>query len=348
MRSPCQERERLGAHRELPLWSARRHAPAAARRPRGSPQGAQRFGDSPSRAHPLPRSRGRRRGPAIGERGITAPQRLAPPAPQRGRVDSGSRRSTGGLEKRRGPRRAIERTRRFGDPPRRAVAAASLRDGGGRGAGCRPHRICLLSLLRFSPARPGLSPAAEPREPHGWPRGRGAPEPLRDPRPLPAHASPARAGPGRPEGPLDLAVSPCQVCARTMGAALGTGARLTLRPGRACGAVRSWAPPAPARGCHSKARPARPVPLKKRGYDITRNPHLNKVTGREGRRAQAALPGLAGWAPRPRGAGRSLPDALPGEAWCDSVWLFSALLQLGKRSPIMREPDFFTNKYRLG
>ncbi|XP_044799352.2 NADP-dependent malic enzyme, mitochondrial isoform X2 [Bubalus bubalis] len=61
-----------------------------------------------------------------------------------------------------------------------------------------------------------------------------------------------------------------------MGAALGTGARLTLRPGRACGAVRSWAPPAPARGCRSKARPARPVPLKKRGYDVTRNPHLNK------------------------------------------------------------------------
>uniref|UniRef100_A0AAA9S9H4 Malic enzyme n=2 Tax=Bos taurus TaxID=9913 RepID=A0AAA9S9H4_BOVIN len=61
-----------------------------------------------------------------------------------------------------------------------------------------------------------------------------------------------------------------------MGAALGTGARLTLRSGRACGAVRSWAPPAPARGCHSKARPARPVPLKKRGYDVTRNPHLNK------------------------------------------------------------------------
>ncbi|XP_024619376.1 NADP-dependent malic enzyme, mitochondrial isoform X1 [Neophocaena asiaeorientalis asiaeorientalis] len=61
-----------------------------------------------------------------------------------------------------------------------------------------------------------------------------------------------------------------------MGAALGTGARLALLPGRACSAVRHWEPPAPARGCHSKAGPARPVPLKKRGYDVTRNPHLNK------------------------------------------------------------------------
>ncbi|VTJ85755.1 Hypothetical predicted protein [Marmota monax] len=61
-----------------------------------------------------------------------------------------------------------------------------------------------------------------------------------------------------------------------MGAALGTGARLALPPGRACGALRHWAPSAPARACHSKPGPARPVPLKKRGYDVTRNPHLNK------------------------------------------------------------------------
>uniref|UniRef100_A0A9L0R2Y7 Malic enzyme n=1 Tax=Equus caballus TaxID=9796 RepID=A0A9L0R2Y7_HORSE len=61
-----------------------------------------------------------------------------------------------------------------------------------------------------------------------------------------------------------------------MGAALGTSARLVLRPGLACGAVPRWAPSAPARGCHSKPGPARSVPLKKRGYDVTRNPHLNK------------------------------------------------------------------------
>ncbi|XP_019305580.1 NADP-dependent malic enzyme, mitochondrial isoform X2 [Panthera pardus] len=61
-----------------------------------------------------------------------------------------------------------------------------------------------------------------------------------------------------------------------MGAALGTSARLAPLRGRACGAVPRWAPSAPARGCHSKPGAARPVPLKKRGYDVTRNPHLNK------------------------------------------------------------------------
>ncbi|XP_074256471.1 NADP-dependent malic enzyme, mitochondrial isoform X3 [Saimiri boliviensis] len=61
-----------------------------------------------------------------------------------------------------------------------------------------------------------------------------------------------------------------------MGAALGTGTRLALRPGRACGALPRWAPSASARGCHAKSGSARPVPLKKRGYDVTRNPHLNK------------------------------------------------------------------------
>ncbi|XP_017366113.2 NADP-dependent malic enzyme, mitochondrial isoform X4 [Cebus imitator] len=67
-----------------------------------------------------------------------------------------------------------------------------------------------------------------------------------------------------------------QVCTRTMGAALGTGTRLALWPGRACGALPRWTPSASARGCHSKSGSARPVPLKKRGYDVTRNPHLNK------------------------------------------------------------------------
>ncbi|XP_069327059.1 NADP-dependent malic enzyme, mitochondrial isoform X3 [Eulemur rufifrons] len=66
------------------------------------------------------------------------------------------------------------------------------------------------------------------------------------------------------------------VCARTMGAALGSGPRLALLPGRARGALPRWAPSAPARACHSKPGPAHPVPLKKRGYDVTRNPHLNK------------------------------------------------------------------------
>ncbi|XP_007944464.1 NADP-dependent malic enzyme, mitochondrial [Orycteropus afer afer] len=61
-----------------------------------------------------------------------------------------------------------------------------------------------------------------------------------------------------------------------MGAAMGTGARLALLPGRACSVLPHWAPSAPSRGCHSKASSARPVPLKKRGYDVTRNPHLNK------------------------------------------------------------------------
>ncbi|XP_063497571.1 NADP-dependent malic enzyme, mitochondrial isoform X3 [Symphalangus syndactylus] len=61
-----------------------------------------------------------------------------------------------------------------------------------------------------------------------------------------------------------------------MGAALGTSTRLAPWPGRACGALPRWAPTAPAQGCHSKPGPARPVPLKKRGYDVTRNPHLNK------------------------------------------------------------------------
>ncbi|XP_029386938.1 NADP-dependent malic enzyme, mitochondrial isoform X2 [Mus pahari] len=61
-----------------------------------------------------------------------------------------------------------------------------------------------------------------------------------------------------------------------MGAALGTGARLTSVPRIACGSLRRLAPSAPAQGCHSKSGPPRPVPLKKRGYDVTRNPHLNK------------------------------------------------------------------------
>nr|KAF6466315.1 malic enzyme 3 [Rousettus aegyptiacus] len=61
-----------------------------------------------------------------------------------------------------------------------------------------------------------------------------------------------------------------------MGATLGTGPRLALLPSRACGAIPRWAPSAPARCCHSKPGPVRPVPLKKRGYDVTRNPHLNK------------------------------------------------------------------------
>ncbi|XP_012922313.1 NADP-dependent malic enzyme, mitochondrial isoform X2 [Heterocephalus glaber] len=61
-----------------------------------------------------------------------------------------------------------------------------------------------------------------------------------------------------------------------MGAVLGTGARLAPLAGRACGTLPRGAPSLPTRGCHSKPGPARPVPLKKRGYDVTRNPHLNK------------------------------------------------------------------------
>lgn len=73
-------------------------------------------------------------------------------------------------------------------------------------------------------------------------------------------------------------VSPwSQVRARIMGAALGTGARLASLPRMACGTLRCPTPSVLAQGCHSKSGPPRPVPLKKRGYDVTRNPHLNKV-----------------------------------------------------------------------
>lgn len=77
--------------------------------------------------------------------------------------------------------------------------------------------------------------------------------------------------------PLTLVSPLFQICARTMGAALVTGPRLTSLPRMACGTLRRQAPSAPAQGFHSKSGPPRPVPLKKRGYDVTRNPHLNKV-----------------------------------------------------------------------
>ncbi|XP_007652176.1 NADP-dependent malic enzyme, mitochondrial isoform X1 [Cricetulus griseus] len=61
-----------------------------------------------------------------------------------------------------------------------------------------------------------------------------------------------------------------------MGAALVTRPRLASLPRMACGTLRRQAPFVPAQGCHSKSGPPRSVPLKKRGYDVTRNPHLNK------------------------------------------------------------------------
>lgn len=109
------------------------------------------------------------------------------------------------------------------------------------------------------------------------------------------------------QAPLTLVSPRCQVCARTMGAALGTGARLALLRGRACGAIPRWAPSALARGCHSKPGAPRLVPLKKRGYDVTRNPHLNKVMVPEGRVAQAAILRLAGRGAPPPGSGLDLP-----------------------------------------
>ncbi|KAG8514802.1 NADP-dependent malic enzyme, mitochondrial [Galemys pyrenaicus] len=84
------------------------------------------------------------------------------------------------------------------------------------------------------------------------------------------------------KAPLTLVSPRYPVCARTMGAALGTGARLALQPRGASGAFPFRVPSASTRGCHSKPGPTRPVPLKKRGYDVTRNPHLNKVNIPEG------------------------------------------------------------------
>lgn len=92
-----------------------------------------------------------------------------------------------------------------------------------------------------------------------------------------------------------------------MGAALGTGPRLAVLASRACGAVPRGTPSAPARGCHSKPGPVRPVPLKKRGYDVTRNPHLNKVTVPKGRMVQTRIPWRAEGGAPPPGPGREPP-----------------------------------------
>ena len=142
-----------------------------------------------------------------------------------------------------------------------------------------------------------------------------------------------------------------------MGAALGTGARLALLPGRACSAVRHWEPPAPARGCHSKAGPARPVPLKKRGYDVTRNPHLNKVKVREGRMARSHYSAARGMGAPPPGPGED-PSRGPSSGFTFLPW--GGLVQLGlaflphlfcveRGNQYCRKPNFFRkNKYRLG
>ncbi|KAL6055058.1 hypothetical protein STEG23_035301, partial [Scotinomys teguina] len=75
-----------------------------------------------------------------------------------------------------------------------------------------------------------------------------------------------------------------------MGAALVTGPRLASLPRMACGTLRRQTPSMPAQGCHSKLGPPRPVPLKKRGYDVTRNPHLNKRTERSRKTFPVILP----------------------------------------------------------
>ncbi|MEJ1272797.1 hypothetical protein NN561_003652 [Cricetulus griseus] len=88
-----------------------------------------------------------------------------------------------------------------------------------------------------------------------------------------------------------------------MGAALVTRPRLASLPRMACGTLRRQAPFVPAQGCHSKSGPPRSVPLKKRGYDVTRNPHLNKVM----------VPAWKGGTLDPVAGGKDAPPPGPGK-----------------------------------
>nr|XP_036866421.1 uncharacterized protein LOC118970938 isoform X2 [Manis javanica] len=123
-----------------------------------------------------------------------------------------------------------------------------------------PH--CEQRFRQLFPERPSLASSRPPERPGRLREASSGPRRLAR---LPRTGATETSAPGA-----------AQVCARTMGAALRTGARPVLLRRQACGASRCWTPCASARGCHSKPGPARPVPLKKRGYDVTRNPHLNK------------------------------------------------------------------------
>lgn len=263
-------------------------------RSQGSPRTANKVsGTTLSGTHHLALfSRQPRRGPAIGRRKARA--RSASPSLPRGggRGDTGSRRRTrlrwagdGGDPGERGGR--------FGDSSPRGRFFPGTRAGVTRPS---PHRSASWACFRFARrlARPahrnrraraggrrgGAGPAPQPPGPRPCSRGR-----VRAQAQRPA----ARAGlPGR-KAPLTLVSPRCQVCSRTMGTALSTGPRLALLSSRAGGAVPRWAPSEPARCSHSKPGPVRLVPLKKRGYDVTRNPHLNKVTVLQGRMAPAEI-----------------------------------------------------------
>lgn len=205
-----------------------------------------------------------------------------------------------------------------------------------------PAQICFLGLLSLCPA-PGEACAPQPESARRWPPGRGgagASQP-RDPGPAPEDVSgaqalrpAARAGLSGRKAPLTLVSPRCQVCSRTMGAALSTGPRLALLSSRAGGAVPRWAPSEPARCSHSKPGPVRSVPLKKRGYDVTRNPHLNKVTVLQRRMALAEILRRRA-APRLLGLGWVLPGALPS----DLIFLLCrGLIYLGLAPPPFPTP----------
>lgn len=131
---------------------------------RETPHCEQRFPDLSFRKAPASRSRGLGRGTFIGRR-ETAPQRLAPPAPQPGRVDISSGRSTGGLGK---PETQALHRHRSGLEVRGILAAQSplflFGDWGRGGAGYCPHGIYFLSLLSLCP---GLGEACAPQAPGG-------------------------------------------------------------------------------------------------------------------------------------------------------------------------------------
>lgn len=140
---------------------------------RETPHCEQRFPDLSFRKAPASRSRGLGRGTFIGRR-ETAPQRLAPPAPQPGRVDSAPGAAQVGWGSQR-PRRATatDRDWRCGEslPRSRRFFSRGL---GQRWRGLLPARDLLPELAFALPgAWRGLRAASAGRESRRWPRGRG-------------------------------------------------------------------------------------------------------------------------------------------------------------------------------